>query len=241
MRTLISKEQLKWVNLMEKRSNSPLSQVLLKIYRFALLRKLIFQIAVRIENGPFFSKTIRKILSDYHGVKIGLYSYGSCLVPGLLPIGTSVGAYCSFANGIRVFRRNHVLNTLSQHPFFYNKSLGLISEDTIGSNQSNPLVIGNDVWIGEGVVILPGCQYIGNGAVIGAGSVITKNIEPYTVVGGNPARIIRYRYSNNIATLLERSKWWDLPLPELLIHAETMLVSPVSEQSLREYLSRRKN
>ena len=77
---------------------------------------------------------------------------------GLLPPGTIVGNYCSFADGLRVHRRNHPINKLSTHPFFYTKDVGLLEVDLIEANESNPLLIGNDVWIGSNVTILPGCK-----------------------------------------------------------------------------------
>ena len=76
------------------------------------------------------------------------------------------------------------------------------------------LVIGNDVWVGKHVMFLAGIV-VGDGAVVGAGSVVTKNVPPYAVVAGNPARSIRYRFDEASIAQLLRSKWWDLPLDSL--------------------------
>lgn len=186
----------------------------------------------------FFSATWREILERYHGVRVGRYSYGPCLVPGKLPRGTVVGAYCSLAVGLSVHRRGHPFTTLTQHPFFYNAAIGLVDRDTIGAVTDNPLVIGNDVWIGDRVVVLPGCRAIGDGAVIGAGSVVTRDVPPFTIVAGNPARPIRRRYADDVMSEIERSKWWELSLPDLLA-ADDLLVSEVTVERLRAFMDGR--
>jgi serine acetyltransferase len=97
--------------------------------------------------------------------------------------------------------------------------------------ERKPLVIGHDVWIGESAILLPSVSRIGNGAVIGAGSVVTKDVEAYTVVAGNPARKIRDRFNRSQVAYLEECKWWELD--------KGQLVDVISEleaklQSLRE-------
>src|SRR5262249_4559829 len=78
-----------------------------------------------------------------------------------------------------------------------------------GANQSaHHVVIGHDVWIGHGVIILPG-RTVGTGAVVGAGAVVTKDVDPYAIVAGNPARVIRQRFSAAAARRLQRLAWWD--------------------------------
>lgn len=77
-------------------------------------------------------------------------------------------------------------------------------------------MIGNDCWIGSNVVITCGCHSIGNGAVVGAGSIVTHDVEPYTIVAGNPAKVIRNRFSEAEIVALEKSKWFDLTPDNLL-------------------------
>ncbi|MEP3248193.1 MAG: CatB-related O-acetyltransferase [Sneathiella sp.] len=191
----------------------------------------------RLEGDRFFSKTLRDILLHYHEVTVGSYSYGPCLVPGILPRGTIVGSYCSFGGELQVFRRNHPDTTLSQHPFFYNAGLGFVENDTIQLDQENPLVIGSDVWIGSRVTILPGCKNIGDGAMIGAGSIITKDVPSYALVAGTPAKELKKRYSEDIEKLVQQSRWWEMPLPELL-QAGNLLVDEMTVEGLRGFISK---
>jgi len=108
---------------LEKRSESPLSSLILGSYKIPMLRRLCLRLARRLEGGEMFSTTLRSLLMLFHSVKIGRYSYGACFVPGLLPPGTLIGNYCSVADGLRVFRRNHPVSYLSQHPFFHKQGV----------------------------------------------------------------------------------------------------------------------
>jgi acetyltransferase-like isoleucine patch superfamily enzyme len=152
-----------------------------------------------------------------------------------------VGNYCSVAPQIVVLRRDHPLHRLSQHPFFYNSSLRIVEHDTIQGNEDNPLVIGHDVWIGERVSILSGCRTIGNGAVVAAGSVVTRDIPPYTIVAGVPAKPLKVRFDKETITQLEMSKWWKLTLEELLEYRNWLSAQMNLEvaQSLRQEITRR--
>lgn len=183
---------------------------------------------MRLEGGQFFSRTARMIIQKYYSVEVGDYSYGPCMIPGALPPGTRVGRYCSIAEGLAVHRRNHPIERITQHPFFYNSSLGFVSEDTIQRNEDNPLIIGNDVWIGNRVTVLASCSTIGNGAVIGSGSVVTRDVEPYTVVAGMPAKRIRERFSPEIARWIDETKWWEKRFSEL-VAADIPVFEPLTE------------
>lgn len=98
-------------------------------------------------------------------------------------------------------------------PYFYNKKFSGLPVKDVNRNHLN---IGNDVWISSGVTLTCGCHKIGNGAVVGAGAVVTKDIPPYAIVGGVPAKIIRYRFDADTIQLLEDSKWFDLTPKELM-------------------------
>jgi len=162
------------------------------------------------------SATLRQILQDHHHVEVGQYSYGPILTPGILPAGTKVGRYCSVGSALIVRRRDHPIERPFLHPYFYNSILGLLTEDSIGLDSENPLEIGNDVWIGDRVTILSGCKHIGNGAVLAAGAIVTKDVPPYALMGGIPAKVIRPRFDANQIALLEESRWWERDIVDLI-------------------------
>jgi len=189
-----------------------LPRILFKAYSIGRLRNLVLRIVTRIERGEMYSPTLRRIFSHYYGVEIGLYSYGGCFVPGNINRGTTIGRYSSFAANVRAFNRNHPLHDKSMHPFFYNPACGIVDKDLILWTR---LEIGNDVWVGEQAVILPSCNRIGDGAVIGAGSIVTKDVPAYAVVGGNPARIIEYRFNDKRIRELLEMRWWERDIEEI--------------------------
>ena len=94
----------------------------------------------------------------------------------------------------------------------------MLREDAEEGPDAYPLTIGHDVWIGARVIILPGCRQIGDGAVVGAGAVVTRDVEPYRIVGGNPARVIQPRFDPKIEALVLASAWWQRSLEELMPH-----------------------
>jgi acetyltransferase-like isoleucine patch superfamily enzyme len=181
----------------------------------ALLRAIL-----RLEGGPFRSATARDVLRERHGIEIGAYSYGACFRPGALPAGVTIGRYVSMAEQVGVFRRNHPSDRLSMHPFFYNARLGGVRTDTIASVS---LEIGHDAWIGHQALLLPGCRHVGIGAVIGAGAVVTRDVPDFAVVTGNPARVQRLRFPDEVCDAILRSRWWELPAERLLRDVPAML------------------
>lgn len=197
-------------------ARSTLSPLFLRLYRFRVFRPAIRWLCTGLEGGLFFSETLRLLLRVFHGAEVGRYSYGPVLAPGVIPPQSRVGAYCSVGPGLVVRRRDHPLERPSLHPFFYNRHLGFVVRDTIADTADNPLEIGNDVWIGDRVTILSGCRRVGNGAVLAAGAVVTRDVAPYEVVGGVPARTIRMRFDDETIKALERSRWWERDLDDLL-------------------------
>ena len=130
-----------------------------------------------------------------------------------------IGKFCSIASGTKFIMgsANHRLGSVTTYPF--NVFGGSWQENTPDHMSQLPFkgdtVIGNDVWIGRESIIMPGVK-IGDGAIIAAYSVVTKDVEPYSVVGGNPARFIKKRFNDELIELLLEFKWWDLP-PEKLV------------------------
>ncbi|OBU27815.1 antibiotic acetyltransferase [Photobacterium kishitanii] len=163
-------------------------------------------------RNEFESNELRDFFNKNFGVCIGLYSYG-CFDEKRFPRGTKIGRYCSFATTSIAFRRNHGVDYISTHPYLYNSSLGFIDKDTI---ENRELVIEDDVWVGHNVIILPSVSIIERGAVIAAGSVVTKNVSKYSIVAGNPAKVVKMRFSENIIEKIEMSKWWELDKSSLL-------------------------
>lgn len=197
--------------------------VLCGLYHVKVFRPVVRWILRKFERGTMFSMTWREILLKQYQVKVGMYTYGECLKPGLLPPGTEIGNYCSIANNLTVFRRNHPVDRISQHPLFYNVKCGMVNYDTLEIDLCNPLIIEHDVWIGAGTTVLPKCRRIGTGAVIGAGSVVTHDVENFSIVAGNPAKHIRYRFSSDMQEELLRSQWWELSIEQLLEQLPDMI------------------
>jgi acetyltransferase-like isoleucine patch superfamily enzyme len=161
-----------------------------------------------LEGGQMRSRTLRHIMQMVHGVEVGAHSYG-CFDPIRFPEGTQVGRYVSVGPGVSAYRRNHPHDRLSMHPYFYRPSMGASSTADV---ETAPLKIGAGSWLGAKVIILPGCHRIGRGAVVAAGAVLTRDVPDYAVVGGNPARLIKYRFSEDRFSeediLAAEATWW---------------------------------
>jgi acetyltransferase-like isoleucine patch superfamily enzyme len=138
---------------------------------------------------------------------IGDYSYISG--PVNYVEAAHIGKFCSIARQTVIGVSNHNYNWLSTHPFIVSKAYNFISNNVSQPQKPAP-VIGNDVWIGINSVISRGVT-IGDGAVIAAGSVVTKNVEPYSIVGGVPAKHIKFRFNDDAIKALLKIQWWDWP------------------------------
>ncbi len=175
------------------------------------LRTIVLKILYKIEGGEIYSQTMRRIFDHYHEVKIGLYTHGGCFIPDQFDRGTTIGRYCSIAKTAFAANINHPMNYKSMHGFFFNPVLGYCGSEM----RYNPLEIGNDVWLGHNSIIMPHVNSIADGAVVAAGAVVNKNIPPYAVVVGNPARVVRYRFSKETIERLLSEKWWEKSLDEI--------------------------
>ncbi len=128
-----------------------------------------------------------------------------------------IGKFCSIASQTRINPPNHPTWRATSHHFTYRSQFYGFGEDDEAIFQwrrDNKVILGHDVWIGHGVTLLPGVR-VGTGAVIGAGSVVTKEVSPYTIVAGNPARLIRRRVSEEVEEALMKIQWWHWSHDEL--------------------------
>jgi acetyltransferase-like isoleucine patch superfamily enzyme len=124
-----------------------------------------------------------------------------------------IGAFCSISDGVTIFLGgNHRTDWVTTYPF---SVLRESAKDLVGHPATKgDVVIGNDVWIAYGATILSGVE-IGNGAVIGAQAVVTKSVLPYSIVAGNPARHIKFRFAEHEIEILQSLAWWDWPEDKL--------------------------
>lgn len=142
--------------------------------------------------------------------RLGDYSY---VMEHVQAIYTTIGKFCSIASYVRLNPGNHPLERPSSHHFTYRSAQYELGEDDLAFfrwRRENLVSIGHDVWIGHNATVLPGVR-VGNGAAIGAGTIVTKEVEPYTVVAGVPAKPVRRRFSPHLAERLEALAWWDWP------------------------------
>ena len=189
------------------------------ITRNGLIEKVISLLKKAKQNEPqpsqtpFFSKDI-KYLQE---VSFGDYTYGQPIVYSFgEPTKLKVGKFCSIAGDVRIYLGgNHRMDWITTYPFNSLPESFPESTNIKGHPVSKgDVVIGNDVWLGGSCVILSGVT-IGDGAVVGTNSVVTKNIGPYEVYVGNPARFIKKRFSDSDISKLLEMKWWDWELKDI--------------------------
>lgn len=166
------------------------------------------------ENCEFEKIVSARSNVTFSNCKIGRFSYFN----GINTVeNCKMGRYCSISYGVHIGLVSHLCEKLvSTHPFFFiqsdmdDKFSRYGYADKKYFNNDALTEIGNDVWIGANALIKSGLK-IGDGAVIGAGSVVTKDVEPYAIVAGVPAKLIRYRFTEQQIRFLLKFKWWEKP------------------------------
>ena len=170
-------------------------------------------------------------------LKIGIMSYAPKMLIHTDEKAKSIikiGKYCSIAESVNFFpNAEHDIERISTYPFIGCSSVWTELVDMQGHPMTRgDIVIGHDVWVGFGSMIRSGVT-VGNGAVVGMGSVVVKDIPPYAIATGNPAKIIRYRFSPEVIQRLNSIKWWDWPINIIRKHAR-LLNSPMNDNTLKQ-------
>ena len=167
--------------------------------------------------------------------RIKEYSY---VGPGSQLICADIGKFCSIANDCSIGLADHSKKNISTSPIFTSKANGTgYSWTHLNSYKAGKRVtIGNDVWIGAKVIILGGIE-VGDGAIIGAGSIVTKDIPNYAVAVGIPAKVIKYRFEEPIIEKLLETKWWDIPEKELKKKVPIFQIENITLNDLNQILS----
>lgn len=193
---------------------------------------LFFYYTLKYFNSKFyfFSKIKNSQFSQYVVISSGCEIYNSKIsdftyVSSNSKIcNTKIGKFCSIASGVKInLPRHPTKDFISTHPIFYSSSYKKINNilHTKFKEYEN-VEIGNDVWIGENVLILSGIK-IGNGSIIAAGSVVTKDVGDFSIVGGIPAKLIKMRYNPQEIDILNSEKWWDYKLHKILDNFDKLI------------------
>ena len=163
------------------------------------------------ENVENFEKNV-KYLFDFTGDKL------------------IIGKFCMIASDVTFIMNgaSHLADSISTYPFaIFGGDWSTAMEGKSYPNKGNTIV-GNDVWIGYDVTIMPGVK-IGDGSIIGTKSVITKDVAPYSIVGGNPTKEIRKRFSDDVIVKLQDMKWWDWPIEKITKHVQVLTSNDINK------------
>lgn len=194
----ITKQDLLYVNLKNKCPR--------------IIRKLGANRIINFFKGNYNDGRIERYECEkYFGFSVGQYSYG--YEPFCYPWVNleSIGSYCSIAKNVSITGWNHPYHYITTSPIAYHPTRGFVNKEELDQSfydKNKKVIIGNDVWIGDNVTILPSVK-IGNGSIVGAGSVVTKDVPDYAIVVGVPAKVVKYRFTEDEIKILQKIKWWE--------------------------------
>jgi len=174
-----------------------------------------------------FEQQQEKFYKKYPHYKLGEASYGLPIVHPAEGATLQIGAYCSIAGGVQIFLgSHHRTDWISTYPFpaFFSEAHGITDYEISRGN----VVIGSDVWLCSNCTILSGVT-IGHGAVVAADAVVSRDVEPFAVVAGNPARVVRYRFEEKVRRELLNLAWWTWPQNEVLTVVHLLCSDRVNE------------
>lgn len=164
---------------------------------------------------------------------IGLMTYcqRNCLIGH-----AQIGRFCSIGPGVCIALGEHPTNYISTHQYFYSDYIGIsnIAKEFRNFVEHKEVIIGNDVWIGANCYIRDGVK-IGNGAIIATGSVVVKDVDPYCIIGGVPAKPIKYRFDDETIKELEKIEWWNLTLNQLKV-VNHFFISPLDKENAKIFI-----
>ena len=189
-----------------------------------ILQKIRQRLAPRSQAEPVFMAANPR----YAAYKIGQGTYGQPEVISFRD-GTAlaIGSFCSISDSVKIMLGGeHRTDWVTTYPFshFYPEAAKFKGHP----HTRGDVIIGHDVWIGYGALILSGV-HIGNGAVVAARSVVRSDVEPYSIVAGNPARHVKFRFSESAVAALEKIAWWDWPLAKIKAAWPLLLTGKVDE------------
>lgn len=197
---------------------------------------------IRLPDGlPHLASVFLAAVVDHPRITVGRYTYASAhqppanwaahLAPYLYdtsPEALRIGAFCQIADGVTFITAsaNHRYDGISTFPF------AIFGGGSREGRASLPgpgpdTVVGHDVWLGQGARVMPGAR-LGNGVIVGAGSVVTGAVPDYAVVAGNPARVLRLRFTPDEIAALNRIAWWDWPIDKILAHEREIMGGDVA-------------
>lgn len=188
----------------------------------------------QLKRLPPLERGRAKFKQRYPSYDYGYGSYGTPLIEhASQEAQLKIGSFCSIAGGVKILLGgNHNIKAITTFPFYERLANITKHKETKGD-----VVIGSDVWLATDCLILSGVT-IGHGAVVAARAVVTKDIPPYAIVGGNPAKIIRYRFADEVIQELLANPWWELPQDEIIKIAP--LLCSDDTQGLLDYMKARK-